>query len=177
MIKKVFSEKRVKIFLVFTRCGSYRGNGICKKYVQNVIIYFTDKERQQQMEKTIELSLGMISEECRRFGVPAICYHLFPVCFHGEKKSRLCQDECHKIQTDVCKNEMSKMLKFISEELLFPDCSSLPKSNTSFGDHCVQLGIHKKIVNETKKSIVKTQYGELILKYRIWFLSSKLSFQ
>lgn len=107
---------------------------------------------QYRLEQTIYESLkniGIISEKCKRYGFPAMCYHLFPVCSHNKRRSRLCQGECTKLKTNICRNEVS-LIKKVSEEyvkVLFPDCPSLPRVNTEDGAHCVELGIPTKVVS------------------------------
>ena len=133
------------MFFFFTRCGKYKGNGFCGKYIKNETVYLYDPSQQYRLEQTISVSLkGIpISEKCLRYGIPALCYHLFSVCSHGKKRSRLCQGECTKLKTDVCSSEVSFIKKVSIEHLrsLFPECSKLPRINTKEGAQCVPLGI------------------------------------
>ena len=125
------------------------GNGFCSKYVRNDTIYFYDKAYQYSSEKKISTSLKKfkISENCSRFGIPAICYHLFPICLHNNRSSRLCQEECTRLKTGVCQHVVS----IISKPYLkfFPECPALPRANTKEGAFCVELGISRKVKEET----------------------------
>ena len=119
---------------------------------------------QYQLEQTISISLKNIpiSEKCKRYGFPALCYHLFPVCSHNKRRSRLCQGECTKLKTNICRSEVS-LIKKVSEEhlkVLFPDCPSLPRVNTEDGAHCVELGIPGKVLDESIPIENVTVYGK-----------------
>lgn len=157
--------------MVSSRCGKYSGNGFCGEYIQNQSIYFYDMHYQYQLEQTISLSLKtiLISEKCKRYGFPAMCYHLFPVCSHNKRRSRLCQSECTKLKTDICRSEVS-LIKKVSEEhlkALFPDCPSLPRVNTEDGAHCVELGI-------PENATVSGKYGSFLLYFLIYSLLKPL---
>ena len=158
----------ITTLFLFTRCGKYKGNGFCGKYVQNENIYFYDMPYQYQLEQTISVSLkGLsISEKCSRYGIPAMCYHLFPVCSHGKKRSRLCQGECTKLKTDICRSEVSLMKKVNENyvKALFPECPNLPRVDTEEGAHCVELGIPRKVV-EPVPSKNTTFYSEYYYFY------------
>jgi hypothetical protein len=87
-----------------------------------------------------------------------MCYHLFPLCVDGKKRSRLCQDDCRKVKTEVCPSEVSLIKNFDEKQLqvLFPECSNQPRVNTQEGTHCVDLGISSKPTSS--KNL--TFYGE-----------------
>lgn len=146
-----------------TRCGQYNGNGFCGKYVKNEHIYFYDKNNQYELEQSISLSLktNPISVKCSKYGIPAICYHLFPVCSQNKRKSRLCREECTRIKTDVCLSEVSliEAVSPIQLKALFPHCPSLPRLNTQEGEHCVKLGIPEKVLVGTNTMKNRTFYG------------------
>ena len=51
-------------------------------------------------------NFGEMSQQCRNFAVPTLCYYAFPVCDEltgGARK--LCRDECELLENDVCKVE------------------------------------------------------------------------
>ena len=111
---------------------------------------------QYQLEQTISANLKSISKNCMRYGIPAMCYHLFPLCVDGQKRSRLCQNECTKVKTKVCSSEVSWIRDYNTNQLqlLFPECSNLPRADALEGTYCVDLGV------PTDSSKNLTLYGE-----------------
>ena len=104
-----------------------------------------DIQDQYQTELMFEMSLGsnFVSAKCLKFGIPGMCYHLFPVCDQGVRKPRLCKEDCEKLKTDVCKIELS-FIKKISETTLkkmFPNCSTLPSDEESY---CTKIDMTNK---------------------------------
>ena len=90
----------------------------------------------------MSLKNELVSEKCLKFGIPALCYHLFPACDQGTRKPRLCKEECVKLKTEVCNTEISLIKKFSEDNLktMFPECSNLPNAGSQEGSHCVKLG-------------------------------------
>ena len=51
-------------------------------------------------------NFGDVSQQCRNFAVPTLCYYAFPVCDATTGLPRkLCRDECELLEREVCKLE------------------------------------------------------------------------
>lgn len=49
-----------------------------------------------------------LSDSCRQFAIPSLCYHAFPLCDKSSGKPRplkICKDECEILETDICEKE------------------------------------------------------------------------
>ena len=99
-------------------------------------------QKQYELERELSryLSKSIVSDKCLTFGVPAMCYHLFPACDQGVKKPRLCREECEKLTTDVCSTEVDliKQISPIHVKTMFPNCTQLPYSGQEAGNFCNQ---------------------------------------
>lgn len=56
-------------------------------------------------------SANVISEECREYAIPTLCYNAFPLCDEEvlgtspPKPRFLCKDECLALESSLCKTE------------------------------------------------------------------------
>lgn len=80
---------------------------------------------------------------CTQFGIPAMCFHIFPTCDARtqDSKPRLCREDCFALFEDVCLTELqlAKMDPLFSA--LLPNCSALPKRDNKDHSYCTSLGI------------------------------------
>ncbi|XP_020611795.1 inactive tyrosine-protein kinase transmembrane receptor ROR1-like isoform X2 [Orbicella faveolata] len=130
-------------------CESYRGDA-CAEFIGNQSIWVQYRIRHQQtIEKqlssalTVIRTLNQMSERCTRFGIPAMCFHLFPTCDARtqDSKPRLCREDCFALFEDVCLAELNFAQMDKKFSALLPNCSALPKRNSKDYSYCTSLGI------------------------------------
>ena len=86
-------------------------------------------------------------DSCVKYGIPAMCYHIFPTCDSEDKdsKPRLCREDCDALYDNVCEQE----LKYASMDPLYnnilPDCSILPSRGDKDYSYCSPLHIPGKL--------------------------------
>ena len=82
-------------------------------------------------------------DRCTKFGIPAMCFHLFPTCDARtqDSKPRLCREDCFALFKDVCLAELNLARMNKKFSALLPNCSALPKRNSKDHSYCTSLGI------------------------------------
>ncbi|XP_078352935.1 tyrosine-protein kinase transmembrane receptor Ror-like isoform X2 [Oculina patagonica] len=130
-------------------CESYRGEA-CANFIGNQSIWVPFKGRHQQdIEKKLSMALTVIraanqmSERCMQFGIPAMCFHIFPTCDARtqDSKPRLCREDCFALFEDVCLSELQFAQMDPMFSALLPNCSALPKRDNKDHSYCTSLGI------------------------------------
>ena len=74
------------------------------------------------------LSIPLVTDECKKDGLPFLCQYFFPPCINGTSNIVLpSRQDCYKVQTDICKLEWTLLSKVTAFSTLLPDCNCLPK--------------------------------------------------
>lgn len=134
--------------LSYGLCEKYEGDA-CREFLGNKTIWMNYHGHQEVVEYQMAQGLSAIketeqlSDSCVKYGIPAMCYHIFPTCDSEDKdsKPRLCREDCVALHDNVCKTE----LKFVSMDPLYnkilPDCSILPSRGDKDYSYCSPLHI------------------------------------
>ncbi|XP_015759041.1 PREDICTED: inactive tyrosine-protein kinase transmembrane receptor ROR1-like isoform X1 [Acropora digitifera] len=134
--------------LSYGLCEKYEGDA-CREFLGNKTIWMNYHGHQEVVE--YQMAQGLIasketeqlSDSCVKYGIPAMCYHIFPTCDSEDKdsKPRLCREDCDALYENVCEQE----LKFASMDPLYnkilPDCSILPSRGDKDYSYCSPLHI------------------------------------
>lgn len=91
-----------------------------------------------------------ISEKCRPFVRPLLCHYQFPSCDSSSsvpKPRQICYEECEILRTSICAEEYLISKRLTLQQVLFPECSSLPREDTEEGKNCIKLDV---TVNKSK---------------------------
>lgn len=134
--------------LSYGLCEKYVGDA-CREFLGNKTIWMNYHGHQEVVEYQMAQGLIAIKEteqlsnSCVKYGIPAMCYHIFPTCDSEDKdsKPRLCREDCDALYDNVCEQE----LKFASMDPLYnnilPDCSILPSRGDKDYSYCSPLHI------------------------------------
>lgn len=134
--------------LSYGLCEKYEGDA-CREFLGNKTIWMNYHGHQEVVEYQMAQGLNAIketeqlSDSCVKYGIPAMCYHIFPTCDSEDKdsKPRLCREDCVALYDNVCMTE----LKFASMDPLYnkilPDCSILPSRGDKDYSYCSPLHI------------------------------------
>ncbi|XP_014668164.1 PREDICTED: inactive tyrosine-protein kinase transmembrane receptor ROR1-like [Priapulus caudatus] len=134
-------------------CQKYRGSA-CARFVGNKSIYVTSKYSMFVTDDKMSSALALmamaseLSESCRQFAIPSLCYHAFPLCDESSSQPRplkICKDECEILETDICEKEYSlaQVHPVLKDKVILPRCSELPDIGTPEAHNCIRIGIPK----------------------------------
>lgn len=132
-------------------CVFYNGS-VCSKYLRGQPIYIKSYERLENFEIKLSTAynnlrdLKEISERCRPFVQPLLCHYQFPSCDKTSpvpKPRQICYEECETLRTKICKKEYIRAEGALLLEVLFPQCSSLPRKSSKKGRNCIKLGVNE----------------------------------
>lgn len=133
-------------------CVIYNGS-VCSKYLKGQAIYVKSYERIENFEiklrnayNNLRPGFKDISEECRPFVQPLLCHYQFKSCDKTSpvpKPREICYEECEKLRDKICKKEYIQAEGALLLEVLFPECSSLPRKSTKRGKNCIKLGVNE----------------------------------
>ena len=79
-----------------------------------------------------------LSQTCKPFVLPLMCFHLFPFCESSSQPtpSYICRRDCFRIQHEFCRSEYPiAEQELLLGSILFPKCNALPVSN----ERCTSL--------------------------------------
>lgn len=128
-------------------CQQYRGIA-CAKMLANKNILVSSRLQQSTIEQKLTVMLTALGSlkssvaECGELLIQMLCYSAFPLCSDGEdnRARRLCRDECHVIQDDVCRTDfMAARSHLDTSDLVLPTCSDLPTSRSRDSDSCIRI--------------------------------------
>lgn len=129
-------------------CETYRGQA-CAEYIGNQSVWVHYLGHQQTVDGELGIALSVIktndhmSASCAKYGIPAMCYHIFPTCDAKSlgPKPLLCRDDCFALYDDICLAELhfARMDPRLRDKL--PNCSALPTRQDKDHSYCTSLGI------------------------------------
>ena len=85
----------------------------------------------------------VLIDSCTKFGIPAMCFHIFPTCDAEEldSKPRLCREDCFALFDDICLFELQLAGMNPVFKQVLPNCSALPTRDDKDHAYCTSLGI------------------------------------
>lgn len=141
-------------------CVPYNGS-VCYNLLKGRSIYVRSFERLENIETKVGGAYANIREfdkisvRCRPFVKPLLCHYQFPSCDSSSsvpKPRQICYEECEILRTSICPEEYLISKSFTLQEVLFPECSSLPRADTAEGKNCIKLNVNKTKTTKTPKS-------------------------
>lgn len=89
---------------------------------------------------------AQMSDQCSRFAVRSLCFHVFPLCEEASRTPRprqLCRDECEALEQDVCSLEytLARANPRMLMQLQLPHCHLLPQPGSPRAASCMRIGI------------------------------------
>ena len=141
-------------------CVPYNGS-VCYNLLKGRSIYVRSFERLENIETKVSGAYANIREfdkisvRCRPFVKPLLCHYQFPSCDSSSsvpKPRQICYEECEILRTSICPEEYLISKSFTLQEVLFPECSSLPRADTAEGKNCIKLNVNKTKTTKTPKS-------------------------
>lgn len=90
-----------------------------------------------------QLNRLFLFDRCTKYGIPAMCFHIFPTCDARtqDSKPRLCREDCFALFEDVCLTELQLAQMDPQFSTLLPNCSALPTRDNIDHSFCTSLGI------------------------------------
>ncbi|XP_068728171.1 inactive tyrosine-protein kinase transmembrane receptor ROR1-like isoform X3 [Montipora capricornis] len=144
-------------------CVKYNGT-VCSKVLRGALVYIHSYEKLENIERKLSTAYDNIrtykelSRRCRPFVQPLLCHYQFPSCDRSSskpKKKEICYEECEVLRTKICPKEYKIAESQFLQDVLFPVCSSLPRSNTKEGKNCIKLGVNASVIQKPEKTIVR----------------------
>lgn len=129
-------------------CERYRGKA-CADFIGNQTIWVKYRGYQSIIEYKLANTLKFIkevhqvSDSCVKYGIPAMCYHIFETCDNQslDSKPRLCREDCFALYSDVCLTELQFAGMDPKSKAVLPDCHVLPTRSDKDHSYCTPLGI------------------------------------
>ncbi|KAM7438146.1 Inactive tyrosine-protein kinase transmembrane receptor ror1 [Porites harrisoni] len=141
-------------------CVPYNGS-VCYDLLKGRSIYVRSFERLENIERKVSRAYAnirkfeKISVRCRPFVKPLLCHYQFPSCDSSSsvpKPRQICYEECEILRTSICPEEYLISKRLTLQQVLFPECSSLPRADTAEGKNCIKLNVNKTKTTKTPKS-------------------------
>ena len=141
-------------------CVLYNGS-VCYNLLKGHSIYVRSFERLENIERKVSTAynirkLPKIGERCLLFVRSLLCHCQFPSCDSSSsvpKPRQICYEECEILRTSICAEEYLISKRLNQQQVLFPECSSLPRADTAEGKNCIKLDVNKtKTPNSPKSS-------------------------
>ena len=129
-------------------CVPYNGS-VCYNLLNGLSIYVRSLERLENIERKVSRAyakISKISERCRPFVRRFLCHYEFPRCNSSlsvPKPSQICYEECEILRTSICPEEYLLSERLRPQQVLFPECPSLPRADTAEGKNCIKLNVTK----------------------------------
>nr|CAB3265673.1 tyrosine-protein kinase transmembrane receptor ROR2 [Phallusia mammillata] len=130
------------------KCEKYKGF-VCDDFLKGVDVYVHAFGTQKDMNREItsalrKLTQPMVSQQCRRYLLPAFCHFAFPTCQKSEEGvsrsgARLCREDCEILKSDTCRREFDRDNEFVRELFDTANCSLL--SSYKDDETCVRIGL------------------------------------
>ncbi|KAK9739895.1 Immunoglobulin I-set domain [Popillia japonica] len=134
-------------------CQRYTGK-TCQLYLESQFVFIQPPYTQKAIEENLENAVlvvsqsNEISEACRKFVLPSLCFSAFPVCSNAQQ--RICKEECFLLETEICSREyaIAKRHPIISKVLDLEECANLPDENEKSALNCLKLGLDRTNIEE-----------------------------
>ena len=144
-------------------CVRYNGS-VCTRLLKGVPVYIKSYDKLENIERKLSTAYDNIrtykeiSQRCRPFVQPLLCHYLFPSCdtsSRDPKPREICYEECEVLRTKICAKEYKIALSHILHDVLFPVCSTLPRSGTKEGKNCIKLGVNEPRIQKPQKTEIR----------------------
>ena len=87
--------------------------------------------------------------------MPLLCHYQFTIFDSSSsvpKPRQICYEECEILRTSICPEEYLISKRLTLQQVLFPECSSLPRADTAEGKNCIKLNVNKTKTTKSPKN-------------------------